>query len=376
MPGRSRNCSAHLAVAAVSRVAALRSNGLSARGRRHRLPRRRRDVLHGGSHRRDSGAADRAANTAHERPRDNRRIRDRGHGRSRPTFRWPGSSRRATGSNSRRARSRRASRSCGNGRRRLAQPSGRFPQRDGRSRSGPSGFGVEVPLAPLHHIQSRRTCRMVSRDEDSRTRSSTRFASRTTSGVAVTLLGGGSNVLIGDRGVRGPRHQAARRAIEQIDRARVRADAAITINGLVRWTIQTRHRGPRSVGRHAGYRRRRDFRQRAFRRPADWRARRIGSARGSRRRARAIFRATKWNSATIEAACRKPVKCCCRPSSACRPAIPRRFAMSRAQSLAYRKKTQPLDTPSAGCIFQNPDRVGGARRYSRLLPARSSIGRG
>ena len=26
------------------------------------------------------------------------------------------------------------------------------------------------------------------------------------------------------------------------------------------------------------------------------------------------------------------------------------------ESLAYRKKTQPLDTPSAGCIFQNPDR--------------------
>ena len=27
------------------------------------------------------------------------------------------------------------------------------------------------------------------------------------------------------------------------------------------------------------------------------------------------------------------------------------------QSLAYRKKTQPLDTPSAGCIFQNPGRA-------------------
>ena len=27
------------------------------------------------------------------------------------------------------------------------------------------------------------------------------------------------------------------------------------------------------------------------------------------------------------------------------------------QSLAYRKQTQPLETPSAGCIFQNPDRA-------------------
>jgi UDP-N-acetylmuramate dehydrogenase len=25
------------------------------------------------------------------------------------------------------------------------------------------------------------------------------------------------------------------------------------------------------------------------------------------------------------------------------------------RSLAYRKRTQPLDTPSAGCIFRNPD---------------------
>jgi UDP-N-acetylmuramate dehydrogenase len=30
-------------------------------------------------------------------------------------------------------------------------------------------------------------------------------------------------------------------------------------------------------------------------------------------------------------------------------------ATARA-SLAYRKRTQPLDTPSAGCIFQNPQR--------------------
>ena len=29
-------------------------------------------------------------------------------------------------------------------------------------------------------------------------------------------------------------------------------------------------------------------------------------------------------------------------------------AVARA-SLAYRKRTQPLDVPSAGCIFQNPD---------------------
>jgi UDP-N-acetylmuramate dehydrogenase len=29
------------------------------------------------------------------------------------------------------------------------------------------------------------------------------------------------------------------------------------------------------------------------------------------------------------------------------------------ESLAYRKRTQPLDTPSAGCVFQNPDPTRG-----------------
>jgi UDP-N-acetylmuramate dehydrogenase len=35
------------------------------------------------------------------------------------------------------------------------------------------------------------------------------------------------------------------------------------------------------------------------------------------------------------------------------------------QSLAYRKQTQPLESPSAGCIFQNPDR----RNVPLAIPA-------
>ena len=33
----------------------------------------------------------------------------------------------------------------------------------------------------------------------------------------------------------------------------------------------------------------------------------------------------------------------------------RRARIAR-ESLAFRKRTQPLDTPSAGCVFQNPER--------------------
>jgi UDP-N-acetylmuramate dehydrogenase len=34
---------------------------------------------------------------------------------------------------------------------------------------------------------------------------------------------------------------------------------------------------------------------------------------------------------------------------------PARLRAIARESLAYRKRTQPLETPSAGCVFQNPE---------------------
>src|SRR5207248_10570945 len=51
-------------------------------------------------------------------------------------------------------------------------------------------------------------------------------------GVPVTVLGGGSNVLIADTGVRGLVIRPRRGNIQRLDDTRVRADAAVTINGL------------------------------------------------------------------------------------------------------------------------------------------------
>jgi UDP-N-acetylmuramate dehydrogenase len=87
-------------------------------------------------------------------------------------------------------------------------------------------------------------------------------------GVKVTMLGGGSNVLVADRGIRGlvirpkggnvsiigsPETSApsvapvpstsALRATADKSAALVRADAAVTINGLVRWTINRGYAG-------------------------------------------------------------------------------------------------------------------------------------
>ena len=57
------------------------------------------------------------------------------------------------------------------------------------------------------------------------------------SGVPVELLGGGSNVLISDAGVRGLVIRPRLTGITQPSRERVRAEAGVTINGLVRWLI-------------------------------------------------------------------------------------------------------------------------------------------
>ena len=51
------------------------------------------------------------------------------------------------------------------------------------------------------------------------------------------MLGGGSNVLVSDNGVRGIVVLSRDREITQVDDTGVRAAAGLTINGLVRWTI-------------------------------------------------------------------------------------------------------------------------------------------
>src|SRR5262245_32608749 len=56
-------------------------------------------------------------------------------------------------------------------------------------------------------------------------------------GIAVTILGGGSNVLVSDAGVRGLVVRPRGGEINSVDPTHVTADAAVTVNGLVRWTI-------------------------------------------------------------------------------------------------------------------------------------------
>jgi UDP-N-acetylmuramate dehydrogenase len=175
-------------------------------------------------------------------------------------------------------------------------------------------------------------------------------------GIAVTLLGGGSNVLIGDRGIRGLVIRPRGGVVEQIDGERVRADAATTINGLVRWTVQRGIAGleawagtPGTVGG-------------AIFGNAHFAGRLIGELVESVRLAgldgetRDLSRDEMefgYDRSRLQKTREVLLSAVFRVSTG-DPSALREVAR---QSLAYRKKTQPLDTPSAGCIFQNPERA-------------------
>jgi UDP-N-acetylmuramate dehydrogenase len=176
------------------------------------------------------------------------------------------------------------------------------------------------------------------------------------SAVPVTLLGGGSNVLVGDLGVRGLVIRPRGGLIEKADGERVRADAATTINGLVRWTIQRGIAGleawagtPGTVGgaifgnAHFGGRLIGELVESV----------RLAGVGGDRREVSRDEMEFGYDRSRLQKTGEVLLSAVFRVSTG-EPAALRDIAR---QSLAYRKKTQPLDTPSAGCIFQNPDRA-------------------
>jgi UDP-N-acetylmuramate dehydrogenase len=173
-------------------------------------------------------------------------------------------------------------------------------------------------------------------------------------GVHVTMLGGGSNVLVGDAGVRGLVIRPRGGDVSPLDAGRVIADAAVTINGLVRWTINHGRAGleawagtPGTVGgaifgnAHFGGRLIGDLVERV----------QLATRDGSVKDVTAAEMAFGYDRSRLQTSGEILVSAVFRVSAG-EPAALRAIAR---QSLAYRKRTQPLDTPSAGCIFQNPE---------------------
>jgi UDP-N-acetylmuramate dehydrogenase len=175
------------------------------------------------------------------------------------------------------------------------------------------------------------------------------------SGVAVTMLGGGSNVLIGDRGIRGLVLRPRAGGVAEEGEGRARADAAATLNGLVRWSITRGLAGieawagtPGTVGG-------------AVFGNAHYAGRSIDEAIDSVRLAVAdgepldVPRTDMefgYDRSRLQRTHEVLLSARFRLWPGADPAALRAIAR---QSLAHRKQTQPLDTPSAGCIFQNPD---------------------
>ena len=172
--------------------------------------------------------------------------------------------------------------------------------------------------------------------------------------VPVTILGGGSNVLVADAGVRGIVVRPRGGDVTRVDESRVRADAAVTINGLVRWTINHGAAGleawagtPGTVGgamygnAHFGGRLIGDLVESV----------RVADRAGACADLPASEMAFGYDRSRLQSS-REVLLSAVFRVSAGEPAALR--ATARA-SLAFRKRTQPLDTPSAGCIFQNPE---------------------
>lgn len=172
-------------------------------------------------------------------------------------------------------------------------------------------------------------------------------------GVPMFLLGGGSNVLVADTGVRGVVVRPRGGEVRTIDEHHVRADAGMTINGLVRWTIT---HGLAGLEAWAGT-------------PGTVGGAVYGNAHFGGRLISELIASVRL--VTPEAiVCDVPVgemafgydvsrlqrtgEILLSADFVVRPGEPARLRDVARQSLAYRKRTQPLDIPSAGCIFQNP----------------------
>ncbi len=177
-------------------------------------------------------------------------------------------------------------------------------------------------------------------------------------GLSLTVLGGGSNVLVGDLGVRGLVVRVRHGAVTQIDSTQIRAEGGVTINGLVRWTIQRELAGlerwagtPGTVG---------------------------GAVHGNAHFDGRLLGDMVNRVGLVDAAggvSLVPVQDMGFGYDECRiqhtgelvlwadfrveeHAI-RELRAAARESLAFRKRTQPLNRASAGCVFRNPRAADG-----------------
>ena len=172
--------------------------------------------------------------------------------------------------------------------------------------------------------------------------------------LPITVIGGGSNVLVSDAGVRGMVVRVHGGDVRQIDGSTIRADAGVTINGLVRWTVNHGLAGieawagtPGTVGG-------------AVYGNAHFRGRLISELIVAVRLATLEGVVQDVPRAEMEFAydysrLHRTHEIVVAADFSVSPGEPSALRATARESLAFRKRTQPLESPSAGCIFQNPD---------------------
>ena len=218
---------------------------------------------------------------------------------------------------------------------------------------GPARVSAGASLAPLTTFKVGGPADwLVTADTADEIRGVVRVAS--TAGVAITVLGGGSNVLVADAGVRGVVIRIRGGSVHEVDGSKVRADAGVTINGLVRWTIGRGFEGieawagtPGTVGG-------------AIRGNAHFRGRLISqlveqveliSPSGDLVTAPSSEMEFGYDRSRVQRTGEIVVSADFRVA----PGEPAALRAIARESLAFRKRTQPLESASAGCIFQNPN---------------------
>ena len=173
-------------------------------------------------------------------------------------------------------------------------------------------------------------------------------------GLPITVLGGGSNVLVGGGGVRGLVVRMWHGKASVVGPGVVRADAGMSLNGLVRWTI---NRGLAGLERWAGTP---GTVGGALYGNAHFQGELIGDrvltvgvvgSDGAIGRAAASEMEFGYDSSRLQ----RTGEVSLWAEFSVGEADPKVLRAAARESLTYRKTTQPLAARSAGCIFRNPD---------------------
>jgi UDP-N-acetylmuramate dehydrogenase len=220
-------------------------------------------------------------------------------------------------------------------------------------RFGSDRVGRHVPLAPLTTFKVGGPADWLI-DLNDATELRDALAVAAEHDMPVVVLGGGSNVLVSDAGIRGLVVRLRGGHVTRTAEDRIRADAGVTINGLVRWTLthglaslEAWAGTPGTVGG-------------AIHGNAHFRGRLIGELVASATLVGRDGRVEDVPASGLEfgydySRLQQTREILVSTDFIVGPGDPAVLRAVARESLAFRKRTQPLASPSAGCIFQNPD---------------------